>query len=130
MTLQERIQKDFQQSIADRNTPRTEFLKVVVAELSRKSTKEVSDEEVLKELKRMKEGAVACGNSHEVIMLDEYLPKMMTEEEIKVIVSNIIETHNFKTMKDLGAIMKILNSYGPTMDKAIASKLVKQFLNN
>lgn len=130
MNLQTKIDNDLRQAITDRNKDRAEFLKVIVAELSRKSTKEVSDEEVIKELKRIKEGSIICGNMSEVFILEEYLPKMMTEDEIRVHVHTVIAGNNCESLKDLGKVMKILNLYGPTMDKAIASKIAKQLLTS
>lgn len=128
MNLQTKIDNDLRQAITDRNKDRAEFLKVIVAELSRKSTKEVSDEEVIKELKRIKEGSIICGNMSEVSIIEEYLPKMMSEDEIRIHVHTVIAGNNCESLKDLGKVMKILNLYGPTMDKAIASKIAKQIL--
>lgn len=130
MNLQTKISNDLKQAITDRNKDRAEFLKVIVAELSRKSTKEVSDEEVIKELKRIKEGSIICGNMSEVSILEEYLPKMMSEDEIRIHVHTVIAGNNCESLKDLGKVMKILNLYGPTMDKAIASKIAKQLLTS
>lgn len=130
MNLQTKIDNDLRQAITDRNKDRAEFLKVIVAELSRKSTKEVSDEEVIKELKRIKEGSIICGNMSEVSIIEEYLPKMMSEDEIRIHVHTVIAGNNCESLKDLGKVMKILNLYGPTMDKAIASKIAKQLLTS
>ena len=128
MTLQEKIQSDLHNLIVSRGSQeKINLLKVVIAELSRFPKKEVDDNTTISVLKKMKEGAIACNKPEEVSILENYLPKMLTEEEIKVIVSNLIEANNF-TMKDIGTIMKTLNNYGPQLDKSIAMKIVKNQL--
>lgn len=130
MKLQTKINEDLKQAITDRNKDRVELLKVVVAELSRYPTKEVSDEDVLKKLKMVKEGAIACGNTSEVVILNEYLPTMMSEDEMRVHVNNVISANNCTGLSDIGKVMKILNYYGPTLDKAYTSKYAKETLSS
>ena len=128
MTLQEKIKSDLNIAIFKRKSS-ADFLKVIVAEMSRKDSKILPDEEVLKILKMMKEGATLLKNEFELNILKEYLPQVMSEEETKSVVKEIIDDNNFSSIKDHGQLMKQLNTFGPHIDKSIASKYAKQFLS-
>ena len=131
MTLQERITQDLALSIANRDNQKRDFLKVVVGELSRKESKEVSDSKTIALLKGMLENAQNFNNPIEERFCLEYLPAMMSEEEISVLVTNIILTNKFSTMKDLGSIMTIIGNHPDVdlIDKKLVAKYVKLFMN-
>ncbi len=105
MNLQTKIDDDLRQAIIDRNKERSDLLKVVVAELSRYPTKEVSDEDVLKKLKMMKDGAIACNNTSEL----EILEVMHREGLFAHTRCLVAETHERK-FKDLRARYKALRA--------------------
>lgn len=128
ITLKEQIEKDFSDAITDRDRERLDLIKVIKAEISREKTKNPTDEEILKIIRRLKEGALICGNTHEVKFFNSYLPVMMTKDEIEINVRTVINANNYNKPSDLGKVMKILNSYGPTLDKKIASEIAKQIL--
>ena len=59
-------------------------------------------------------------------VLDSYLPKMMTEDELSAVVDKIIAENGFSTMKDMGNVMKILKETYPNQyDGKSASTLIR-----
>lgn len=130
MTLQETIQQDLRNAVELRDNNERDFLKVIIGELSRLNAKVVPDSEVTKLLRRMKENAIMLKNNYEVNLLDSYLPFMMSESEITTMISEIIESNNFSTMKDMGKVMGIIakSPMAERIDNKIASNVVRKLL--
>ena len=59
-------------------------------------------------------------------VLDNYLPKMLSENELATVIDSIISENNFSTMKDMGAAMNILKeSYPNQYEGKLASTLIR-----
>lgn len=59
-------------------------------------------------------------------VLDAYLPKMLSENELSVIIDKIVTENEFSTMKNMGAVMKILKeTYQNQYDGKLASTLIR-----
>ncbi len=127
MKLQEQLQSDFASLAKETHNPKKELLKVVLAELSRYITKDVPDEEVLRIIRKMKSNAIECGNMDEVPILEEYLPKMMDEGDMRIYLRNVVEVKGFTNM---GQVMQYLkqDENSSVIDKGMASKIVKELL--
>ncbi len=66
----------------------------------------------------------------EIEIITKFLPKQMTEDEIKEAVSAVIEALNPEGLKDMGKMMTHLREqYVGRMDFKLASALVKQSLS-
>lgn len=127
MTLQEQIQNDFSKLLKEQNCLPKELLKVVIAELSRYHSKNVPDEEVIRIVKKMKENAIECGNLDEVPILEQYLPKMMKEEELCSYIKSIMTETG---LMEMGKIMQFLkkSEHSSIIDMSTASKIVRELL--
>jgi len=127
MKLQNQLQADLAKLAMKRNNPKKELLKVVIAELSRYKFKDVPDEEVIRVIKKMKDNAIECGNLHEVPILEEYLPKMMSESDLRIYLKSIIESKGFS---NIGQVMQYLkqDEKSAFIDKGMASKIVREML--
>ncbi len=64
----------------------------------------------------------------EIKVLDKYLPEEMTEEEIDKVISEVFEELNPTSMKDMGGIMKELNTRITNADMSLVSKKVRERL--
>ena len=128
--MQEQIKNDMVTAMKSREVEKTILLKVLVGEFSRIG-KEVSDEDVLKIIRKMYENAKELKNEFEMRILGDYLPKMLDSNQIKTIVSEIIESGGFSTMKDMGKVMAELKNhkYSTQIDGKIASGFVRELLN-
>lgn len=61
--------------------------------------------------------------------MDSYLPKMLTEDQLRVIVDDIISHNGFSSIKDMKSIMSILASKYPSQyDGKVAGKIIKEML--
>jgi uncharacterized protein YqeY len=130
MKLQERIQSDLKQAMLDKNENKKSLLRVFIGEMNRIG-KDVSDEDILKILRKMKENAEMMKNNMEVSIINEYLPVTISYDQTKNIISDIISKNNFSGMKDMGKIivelkkLPIINS----IDLKMASQISKEILS-
>lgn len=69
-------------------------------------------------------------NQTEITILEEFLPKQLTNEEIDDILIEEINKNGYTSMKDMGKLMGYLKSnFSGQMDFGYVSKKVKEFLN-
>lgn len=104
---------------------------------------ELSDEEVMsvikKQVKTRKDSISEFAKydkteeiaklEQEIEILNAYLPEEMTAEEISKIIDQVFEEINPTSMKDMGLIMKELNTRITNADMSLVSKMVKERLN-
>lgn len=64
----------------------------------------------------------------EIDLLEKYLPKQLTEEEIKKEVEKVIDMVKPTSPKDMGKVMKELSSLRGKADMSLVSKLVKEMM--
>jgi uncharacterized protein len=113
MKLQEKIKKDLVIAIKDRDGVRKDTLRVILGELGRQEKKELTDDDVIRVLKKLlkserelleKSGAV---NDTEFIrIIDTYLPKMASDEEILLWIRENVDFAAYKNkMQAMGVIM-------------------------
>ena len=65
----------------------------------------------------------------EIAVLDKYLPAEMTEEEIDKVIDIVFEELKPSSVKDMGGVMKELNSRITNADMSLVSKKVRERLN-
>tara|TARA_B100001027_G_C16162941_1_gene283435 strand:+ start:65 stop:526 length:462 start_codon:yes stop_codon:yes gene_type:complete len=67
---------------------------------------------------------------NEIVILSEYLPKQLTEEETKKLCSSIVSKLEAKSIKDMGKIMgELKKNHSDSVDFSIAGKIIKEILN-
>ena len=130
MNLQEQIRLDMVNAMKTKDSERLSLLRVVAGEFSRVG-KELSDEQVLKVLKKLVENANEMGNISEINILEKYLPKMLGDDEVKIIISNIINENGFSGIKDMGKVMGELKKLdvASQIDGKKSSTFVKEMLS-
>ena len=114
MTIQQQIKKDLMGAMKARDEDRKSTLRVVMGEFGRAEAKELSDDEVIKTLKKLikseKETLAQMGSgevSAFIQIIETYLPKMASEDEIVAWVNDNIDFSEFKSkMQAMGPIMK------------------------
>lgn len=66
----------------------------------------------------------------EMLVLMEYLPKMLSEDEVEKIVTETVTAVGATSMKDMGKVMGIINkTYSGQVDGAMVSRIVKSKLS-
>ena len=133
-------------AMKDRDTVRSKTLRVVLAKLKDKIIEKRDDLSEAEELKiiqtlakQRKESIAMFRNggredlveqeSKELQIIGQYLPKMMTDEEIKNIVKNSIEETGAKSLTDVGKVMPTIMKKGAgKIDGKKAQLLLRELL--
>ena len=132
MSLKEKISKDFIKAFKEKDVLRKSLLSTVKGEIQtiekNQGVETLSDEEVLKILnkfaKSLKEN-VSLGDENsekELSVIQEYLPKEMSQSEIESKVSEIIGNG----ASNIGQIMKEFDNL--QADKKVVSQIARQML--
>ena len=112
MTLKEQISKDYMEAFKQKNSLKKTLLSVVKGDIQSLEKKEnienLSDTEVLKILNKMAKSlkeSLSYGNEEaqaELDIISQYLPKQMSESEIREKVQSLIDSG----VNNMGGIMK------------------------
>jgi uncharacterized protein len=131
MNLIEMVNADFMSAYKEKNMEKKDFLGVLKTEVT-KETKTPDDMYVIGKIKSMIKNAESTNSlsETELEILNGYLPKQLTEEEIKTFILNIITDNGFSGGKDMGKVMGLLKEgFDGQYDGKMASQLVKTLLN-
>lgn len=107
-----------------------DFLGLLKSEFTREN-KNPEDAFVISKIKAMIKNAAATDslNELELEILNGYLPKQLTEDELLEILNVEKETKGYNLMADMGKMMSFLkNNHGGLYDGKIASTLVRSLL--
>ena len=121
--LKEKLLEDLKVSMRDKNVVRKNTVQMVRAAILQieKDTGSVVDDAkivdiIAKEMKKKKDAMadfekaerqdLIDQTNEEMKVLEEYLPKQLSREEIKEVVSKIISDIGATSMKDMGIVMK------------------------
>ena len=140
------IEEAAKSSMRDRNKERTSTLRMAISELKKEEIDkrtELSDEETTKILQRMikqrKESMsqfidasrddLAKKEKSEILILEDFLPEQMSEDEMEKLVLEAISETEAKEPQDIGKVMGSLKSkIKGNADMGIVSSIVKQKL--
>jgi hypothetical protein len=129
-SLQKTIEMDLSLATFKKDKETKELLKVLVSEMSRGESKILSDEEVIRIVRKQKESAIKCNTLSEIPILERYLPQMLSENAIKIIVQGIISKNGYTSISDMGSVMKDLKSHEQSdlIPGKISSAVVRELL--
>ena len=141
MLIKERISKDFIQAFKEKNMGKKNFLGLLKASIETKEKKliESTDENVLKVLKiieknlketienKKKINVSSSDDETELSYLQDYLPKPMTENEIRSIISDYIQSGD---NKNSGFLIGKFNkeNKGKNFDNNLVSSVIKELI--
>jgi len=129
MSIFSQIKNDFNDSKKNPNREIISAYRVILAEMSRLDTKDPSDKEVLSVIKKLyknEKGMIdyhGKDTSEYLEVLEIYMPKMMTKEEIKDYILANIDITIFKNK--MQAMKPIMQALGNKVD----GNIVKELLN-
>jgi len=151
MSLKETIMTDLIEAMKAKNSDKTMVLRSLKAKILEKEISErkggesvLSDEQVidvlLKAAKQRKESIdqftqgdrpdLVEKEEMELSIIENYLPKMMSEEEIRVDVKNQIEKMGATSIADIGKIMgSLMGKLKGKAEGSLISKVVKEELS-
>lgn len=77
--------------------------------------------------KRISRADIIKQNSEELEIIEEYLPKMLTEEETRIAIEEVIKEVDAKNIKDMKSVMNKIKEY-ENIDIGLAGRIAKEKL--
>lgn len=146
MSLLKNITDDMYLSMKSGDKEKANTLRTLISKLKDqqiKLRKDISDEEALKIIKTLvkqrKESAeiyskagreeLAQKENFEISILDNYLPKLMSEEDVLSLIKKIVNETNAKDLSDIGKVMPLVMQRGKgKVDGKIANSILRSLL--
>ena len=151
MGLKDKIESDYNNSIKEKDSNSTNTLRLIKSaikdkEISLRSKQDaLTDSDILSLLqslvKQRKDSIEAFEKANrndlikkelnEIKVIEMFLPKQMDEDETTLIIKNIIQENNYTSIKEMGALMKIIKeNYTGKIDMGLVGKIAKSLLGN
>lgn len=131
MTLQEKVQGDLKVAMKAKDSDRTGAIRILIGEFGRQMEKVLTDEQVVAIIKKLikSERELLAAQQREsspfLVIMEEYLPKAASEEEIRAwIVANIDFSAYANRMQ---AMKPIMNHFGTAADGNVVKKILQSF---
>ena len=146
MSLLQNITDEMYLSMKSGDKEKANTLRTLISKLKDqqiKLKKNISDEETLKVIKTLvkqrKESAeiylkagreeLAEKENYEISILNNYLPKLMSEEEVLLLIKQIIDETNAKDLSYIGKVMPLIMQRGKgKVDGKMANSLLRSLL--
>ena len=146
MKLLEKIINEMHLSMKSGDKIKLNALRTLVAKLKDqqiKLRKEISDEETLKVIKTLvkqrkesseifsKAGRIELAEKEnlEISILKKYLPEMISDDEIRILVKNIVNDIGAKDLSDIGKVMPLVMQKGKgQVDGKLANSILRELL--
>ena len=146
MSLLKSITDEMYLSMKSGDKEKSNTLRTLISKLKDQQIKlrrEVSDEETLKIIKTLvkqrKESAeiyskagreeLAEKENFEMRILESYLPKLMSDEDVLSLIKKVIEETNAKDLTDIGKVMPLVMQKGKgKVDGKIANRILRSLL--
>ena len=146
MSLLKNITDEMYLSMKSGDKDKANTLRTLISKLKDqqiKLRKDISDEEALKIIKTLvkqrKESAeiyskagreeLAEKENFEISILDNYLPKLMSEEDVLSLIKKIVDETNAKDLSDIGKVMPLVMQRGKgKVDGKIANRILRSLL--
>lgn len=145
--LKEKLLEDLKNSMKEKNTIRKNVIQMVraaILQFEKDKGLQVEDNKILeiiaKEVKTRKDSLeefkkagrqdLILQAQEEIKILEEYLPKQLTKEEITYKIKEIIQKIGATSIKDMGPVMKEAKAQiGTAADGKTINEVVKELLN-
>ena len=153
MDLRIKIEEDYKQSIRNKDQYKINTLRLIKSAIKDKdiSTRSLENNEginnseilslLISLIKQRKDSIeqfqkanrddLIKNEQNEIDIINLYLPKQKSEEEIENIVRGIIKNNNMGSVKDMGRLMSIIkNDYAGEVDMGLVGKIAKSEFGN
>ena len=151
MSLKDKIESDYNNSIKEKDSNSINTLRLIKRaitdpEISLRGKQDaLTDSDILSLLqslvKQRKDSIEAFEKANrndliekelnEIKVIEMFLPKQMDEDETTLIIKNIIQDNNYTSLKEMGALMKIIKEkYTGKIDMGLVGKIAKSLLGN
>ena len=151
MSLKDKIESDYNNSIKEKDSNSINTLRLIKSAIKDKEIylrgkqDSLTDSDILILLqslvKQRKDSIEAFEKANrndlienelnEIKVIEMFLPKQMDEDETTLILKNIIQENNYTSIREMGAIMKIIKeNYTGKIDMGLVGKIAKSLLGN
>ena len=151
MSLKDKIETHYKNSIKEKDSNSINTLRLIKSAIKDKEIlirgkkDALSDSDILSLLqslvKQRKDSIEAFEKANrndliekelnEIKVIELFLPKQMDEDETRLIIKNIIQENKYTSIKEMGAIMKIIKeNYTGKIDMGLVGKIAKSLLGN
>lgn len=144
MSVKERVTEDLKSAMKVQDKLRTSVLRMILADIkiadtAGKPKDQIDYVEVVRgyyrKLKKTREEYERLNLpekvnelNREIAIVEEYLPKQLSNDEIRKIVGEVVKSNNY-TAKEMGTAMKqIMNKYGGVVDGKSVQMMLKEIL--
>ncbi|PIP37229.1 MAG: hypothetical protein COX19_17135 [Desulfobacterales bacterium CG23_combo_of_CG06-09_8_20_14_all_51_8] len=131
MTIQEQMKKDLMQAMKDKDEEKKSALRVVMGEFGRGETKTLDDDAVVKILKKLVKSEMEtleksgrAMESRYIEILESYLPKMASEDDIRQWIGQHIDFSNYKNK--MQAMKDIMAHFGSCADGSRVKEILQR----
>ena len=149
MSLEKKIEEKLNESLKNKDKTVFPTLRLIISAIkdlkiaSKVREGSLKDQEIISILKKMnKQRNDSCiaykkagredllkKEQDEISIINNFLPKQMSDEETKNICKKVIDNLGANSIKDMGKVMAALKKdYGDVLDFSKVSKLIKEFL--
>ncbi len=148
MSLYDRLTEDLKFAMKSRNQLRMDVIRMIKAavlnkemelkrdlddaEMSRVMTTLVKQRrESIEQFEKAQRQELAAKERQEIEIIESYLPKPISPEELETLVTSVIADTGSRSIKEMGAVMKAVMARlgGQTVDGKHVSELVKRKLS-
>ena len=153
MSLRNKIDEDYKQSIKNKDQKKTDTLRLIrsaikdkdISSRTSENKEGINDSEILslllnlikqrndsiEQFEKAKRDDLIKNEKSEIELIKYYLPQQKTQEETEKIINEIISGNNLKSIKDMGRLMSIIkNDYAGEVDMGLVGKIAKSKLIN
>lgn len=145
--LKEKLMNDLKDAMKEKNEIKkntVQMVRAAILQIEKDKGITVEDEKIIeiiaKEVKGKKDALVDFEKggrqdlidqtNEEISILQEYLPKQLSKEELKVEIEKVIKDLNATSIKDMGPVMKEAKArIGVSADGRTINEVVKELLN-
>ena len=153
MSLRNKIDEDYKQSIKNKDQKKTDTLRLIrsaikdkdISSRTSENKEGINDSEILslllnlikqrndsiEQFQKAKRDDLIKNEKSEIEVIKNYLPQQKTQEETEKIINEIISSNNLESIKDMGKLMSIIKSdYAGEVDMGLVGKIAKSKLIN
>ena len=145
--LRKQINLDLAEAMKDKNQPKVDALRLIKSAIQLEETSgkshELEDSEVIKIIQKLSKQKEETANMYisggrdkaaqleisQKAYIDYYLPKMLDEGQLRVIIDDIISKGGYSSIRDMKSIMSALaENYAGQYDSKAVGPIVKSLL--
>jgi len=153
MSLRNKIDEDYKQSIKNKDQKKTDTLRLIrsaikdkdISSRTSENKEGINDSEILslllnlikqrndsiEQFQKAKRDDLIKNEKSEIEVIKDYLPQQKTQEETEKIINEIISSNNLESIKDMGKLISIIkNDYAGEVDMGLVGKIAKSKLIN